>query len=78
MGRMAFEGGRIIRRFVEQYDIHCDLKPGGIFAACNNRQFAELQQKKALWESHGHEGLQLLDKTSSNLMLAPNATWALY
>lgn len=46
MGRMAFEGGRILRRFVEQYDIECDLKPGGIFAACNARQFSELQTKR--------------------------------
>lgn len=61
MGRMAFEGGRILRRFVDQYNIQCDLKPGGIFAACNTRQLDELMQKKALWESHGHEGLELLD-----------------
>ena len=61
MGRMAFEGGRILRRFVEKYDIQCDLKPGGIFAACNARQFSALEHKKTLWESHGHEGLQLLD-----------------
>ncbi|MFT7338495.1 MAG: gamma-glutamylputrescine oxidase [Marinobacter maritimus] len=62
MGEMAFEGGRIIRRFVEQYDIKCDLKPGGIFAACNKRQLSELEAKKALWESHGHMGMKLLDK----------------
>ncbi|SHK66496.1 gamma-glutamylputrescine oxidase [Marinobacter antarcticus] len=67
MGRMAFEGGRILRRFVKQYDIECDLKPGGIFAACNARQFSELQAKKALWESHGHEGLQLLDRDQLNV-----------
>ncbi len=61
MGRMAFEGGRILRRFVKDYNIQCDLKQGGVFAACNRRQFDELQEKKALWESHGHEGLELLD-----------------
>jgi gamma-glutamylputrescine oxidase len=61
MGRMAFEGGRILRRFVKDYNIQCDLKQGGLFAACNRRQFDELQEKKALWESHGHEGLELLD-----------------
>ncbi|MEH6473869.1 MAG: FAD-binding oxidoreductase [Halopseudomonas sp.] len=61
MGKMAFEGGRILRRFVEQYNIQCDLKPGGIFAACNNKQLDEMASKKALWESHGHTQLQQLD-----------------
>ncbi len=61
MGKMAFEGGSIIRRLVEQYDIQCDLKPGGIFAACNAKQLAELESKKALWESHGHQQLELLN-----------------
>ncbi len=61
MGNMAFEGGRILRRLVKQYDIQCDLKDGGIFAACNNRQMKELSAKKALWEQHGHRQLALLD-----------------
>lgn len=60
MGKMAFEGGRIIRRFTEQYNIDCHLKDGGIFAACNEKQLRELESKKALWESHGHKDLELL------------------
>ncbi|MDO6805457.1 FAD-binding oxidoreductase, partial [Wenyingzhuangia sp. 1_MG-2023] len=52
MGKMAFEGGQIIRRLVKQYDIQCDLKDGGIFAACNPKQLRELEAKKALWEQH--------------------------
>lgn len=62
MGAMAFEGGEIIRRIVKQYNIQCDLKDGGIFAACNNKQFGELKSKKALWEKHGHTQLELLEK----------------
>ncbi|MGB1090751.1 MAG: NAD(P)/FAD-dependent oxidoreductase [Oceanobacter sp.] len=61
MGKMAFEGGRIIRRLVSQYDIQCDLKDGGIFAACNSKQLKELEEKKALWEQHGHTQLDMLD-----------------
>ncbi|WP_263433905.1 NAD(P)/FAD-dependent oxidoreductase [Chromohalobacter israelensis] len=61
MGQMAFEGGRILRRFVKDYGIQCDLKEGGIFAACNRKQFDELVEKKKLWEKHGHEQLELLD-----------------
>lgn len=63
MGKMAFEGGRIIRRLVDDYSIKCDLKNGGIFAACNAKQFDELESKKALWEAHGHKELQLLSAT---------------
>ena len=62
MGKMAFEGGKIIRRLVKQYDIQCDLKNGGIFAACNTKQLDELADKKALWEKHGHTELELLSK----------------
>ncbi|WP_165855109.1 NAD(P)/FAD-dependent oxidoreductase [Marinobacter sp. JSM 1782161] len=61
MGQMAFEGGRILRRFVDQYNIQCDLKEGGIFAACNSRQFDDLVDRKKLWEAHGHTQLELLD-----------------
>ena len=62
MGAMAFEGGQIIRRLVKQYGIQCDLKDGGIFAACNAKQLHELEQKKVLWEQHGHTELELLNK----------------
>lgn len=61
MGDMAFEGAKIIRRVVEQYKIDCDLKPGGIFAACNKNQLKDLEQKKRLWESYGNKDLELLD-----------------
>ncbi|MFG1490640.1 FAD-binding oxidoreductase, partial [Oceanospirillum sp. HFRX-1_2] len=61
MGAMAFEGGEIIRGFVKKYNIDCDLKDGGIFAACNSKQMKGLEEKKALWEQHGHTQLELLD-----------------
>ncbi|WP_299198354.1 FAD-binding oxidoreductase [uncultured Amphritea sp.] len=64
MGKMAFEGGRIIRRLVDQYNIRCDLKEGGIFAACNSKQLHEMEQKKALWEAHGHTQLEMLSADS--------------
>ncbi len=60
MGKMAFEGGRIIRRLVAQYSIECDLKSGALFAACNPKQLGELEAKQALWEAHGHQQLELL------------------
>ncbi|WP_051299189.1 NAD(P)/FAD-dependent oxidoreductase [Marinobacterium litorale] len=61
LGAMAFEGGRIIRELIDRYDIQCDLKQGGIFAALNSRQMEELTRQKALWERYGYKQLQLLD-----------------
>ncbi|PXF30007.1 gamma-glutamylputrescine oxidoreductase [Pokkaliibacter plantistimulans] len=65
MGKMAFEGGEIIKSLVARYEINCDLKPGGIFAACNAKQFRELEDKKALWEAHGHKALELLSASDT-------------
>lgn len=61
LGRMAFEGGRVIRELVSGYDIPCDLKDGGLFAALTSKQARHLQAQKALWERHGHSGLSILE-----------------
>ena len=64
MGAMAFEGADIIKERVAKYNIQCDLKKGGIFAACNPKQMRELEEKKQLWERYGHKDLELLDSQS--------------
>ncbi|MFQ3229480.1 NAD(P)/FAD-dependent oxidoreductase [Reinekea sp.] len=64
LGDMAFEGGNIIRERIEKYNIDCDYKPGGIFAAFNKKQMHDLTEQKALWERYGHTGLELLDENS--------------
>lgn len=61
LGAMAFEGGRIIRDRVQRYDIRCDLKDGGVFAAVNDKQMRGLEQQQRLWERYGHQQLTLLD-----------------
>ncbi|GGX82110.1 hypothetical protein GCM10007160_06830 [Litchfieldella qijiaojingensis] len=61
LGDMPFEGNRIIRERVAQYDIQCDLKDGNLFAACNAKQFKGLIEHKALWERFGHDRLELLE-----------------
>jgi gamma-glutamylputrescine oxidase len=73
LGAMAFEGGRIIRERIAQYDIQCDFKPGGIYAALNQKQMHELQEQKALWERYGHEGLTLLDQAAIRTEIASEA-----
>lgn len=64
MAKMAFAGSELIRHRIEKYNIDCDLKHGNVFAACNPKQFADLKAKKALWESHGHNELELLSASS--------------
>ncbi|MGO2353474.1 MAG: NAD(P)/FAD-dependent oxidoreductase [Marinomonas foliarum] len=60
MAKMAFAGSELIRHRIKKYNIDCDLKHGNLFAACNKKQFEELKAKKALWERHGHNELELL------------------
>lgn len=64
LGSMAFEGGEIIRQRIEQYNIDCDYRSGGIFAAFSGRQLRELEEQKALWERYGNNQLTLLDKAA--------------
>lgn len=61
MGEMAFEGGRIIRDRIKKYDIKCDLKDGGVFAALTKKQMEHLESQKKLWERYGNTQLEMLD-----------------
>ena len=61
-GQMAFEGNRIIRERIAKYDIQCDLKNGGVFAAFTPKQMAHLEHQRKLWARHGHDKVELLDK----------------
>ena len=62
LGQMAFEGGKIIRERVAKYQIQCDLKDGGVFAALNSKHMDHLESQKRLWERYGHTQLELLDE----------------
>jgi len=61
LGDMAFEGGRIIRERIKKYDIQCDLKDGGVFAANTTKHMKHLESQKKLWERYGHTQLELMD-----------------
>ena len=62
LGQMAFEGGKIIRDCVATYQIQCDLKDGGVFAAITSKQMGHLEAQKKLWERYGNNQLELLDQ----------------
>lgn len=61
LGQMAFEGGRIIRERIAKYNIQCDLKDGGVFAANTPKHMKHLESQKKLWERYGHTQLELMD-----------------
>ncbi|MBU1332021.1 MAG: FAD-binding oxidoreductase [Gammaproteobacteria bacterium] len=61
LGDMAFEGGRIIRERIATYNIQCDLKDGGVFAANTPKHLKHLEAQKKLWERYGHTQLELMD-----------------
>ena len=61
-GQMAFEGNRIIRERIATYNIQCDLKNGGVFAAFTPKQMRHLEHQRKLWARHGHNTVDMLDK----------------
>ncbi|MGL4767447.1 MAG: NAD(P)/FAD-dependent oxidoreductase [Formosimonas sp.] len=61
-GQMAFEGNRIIRQRIEKYNIQCDLKNGGIYGAFTPKQMGHLEHQRQLWQKHGHDQVEMLDK----------------
>ena len=62
IGDMAFEGNRIIRERIARYNIACDLKNGGVFAAFNDKQMHHLEAQQKLWASYGYDKVELLDQ----------------
>ncbi|MFG6203510.1 NAD(P)/FAD-dependent oxidoreductase [Pseudomonas retamae] len=61
LGSMIFEGADIIRSRIKEYDIQCDYRPGGIFAALNKKQLSGLAEQKRSWERYGNRHLKMLD-----------------
>lgn len=70
---MIFEGGDIIRDLINTYDIQCDHKPGGVFAALNHKQMRGLEEHKTNWERFGNDQLSLLDKNQMREALGTDA-----
>ncbi|KUE80613.1 gamma-glutamylputrescine oxidoreductase [Aeromonas schubertii] len=62
LGNMLFEGGDIIRERIERYQIQCDFRQGGVFAADTEKQLHELKAQKERWGRWGNDQMELLDK----------------
>ena len=62
LGKMSLEGGNIIRERIAKYNISCDLRHGGFFAAFTDKQIREMDHVRRHWEKHGHTGLEMVSK----------------
>ena len=62
LAEMMFEGAQIIRERVSKYNIQCDLKNGGVYAALSKKKVKALEEQKELWEKWGHKNLELIDR----------------
>jgi gamma-glutamylputrescine oxidase len=70
LGRMAMEGGDIIRERVATYGIDCALRPGGLIAAFTSRQMRGLEHAQKVWAAHGYAHIQLLDRAATRKAVA--------
>lgn len=61
VGSLVQEGASVIREFVHEFNMQCDIKPRNIFVAFNTRQMRDLEAKQKLWASHGMNDHELLD-----------------
>ncbi|MGV3573911.1 MAG: NAD(P)/FAD-dependent oxidoreductase [Devosia sp.] len=64
VGGLVQEGAGIIYDWVERYGIDCDLKRGNIYAAYTEQHMRDLEAKKALWQRHGMDDHELLDRAA--------------
>ena len=64
IGTMVQEGGSIIRRFVADYAIDCDLKKHNLYVGLNAKHLEALRDKQILWQRHGIDNFEFLDATA--------------
>jgi gamma-glutamylputrescine oxidase len=62
VGQLVTRGGKIMRRFIADYNIDCDLKEKNIFAVFNDSQLKDLKDTHALWQGHGMRDREMLDR----------------
>lgn len=64
VGGLLTRGNGIIRRFIADYGIQCDLKEKNLYAAYTEAHMRELRDKQALWARYGMNDHELLDKAA--------------
>lgn len=64
VGGLLQEGAGIIRGFVAEHRIDCDLKSLNVYTALNTRHLAALEAKLELWGRFGMHDHELLDRNA--------------
>ncbi len=64
VGSLVQEGASVIRYFVNEHAIDCDLKRRNIYVAFNTRQMRELESKQQLWRHYGMDDHEMLDQSA--------------
>ncbi|MDI3324858.1 FAD-binding oxidoreductase [Pontibacterium granulatum] len=57
----VLEGCQIIRDFITEFDIDCDLKDGHAGLATSTRQFEAMKHEQAVWARCGHDDIIVKD-----------------
>jgi gamma-glutamylputrescine oxidase len=70
LGRMALEGGEIIRSRVAKYGIDCALVAGGMMTALTGRQMRFLEHEEKVWARHGHGSMEMVDRAGLKRIVA--------
>ncbi len=60
LGGLVQEGAGVIRQFVADYNIDCDLKKYNVYVAFNAKQMQGLKEKQTLWQRFGMDDHELL------------------
>jgi gamma-glutamylputrescine oxidase len=79
LGRMALEGGHIIRERVAKYNIDCALRAGGMITAFTARQMRHLDHARKVWAQHGHTTMAMVDRAGlANIVATDRYVGGLY
>ncbi|PID60733.1 MAG: gamma-glutamylputrescine oxidoreductase [Gammaproteobacteria bacterium] len=62
VGSLVTEGNAIIRHFISEHSIECDLKEKNVYVGFHARHLREFKEKQALWRKHGMDDHELLDR----------------
>ena len=72
LGKMALEGGQIIRDRTEKYAIDCALVAGNVVTAFTARQMRGLEHAAKVWAQHGHTAMTMVDRAGLAPIVATN------
>jgi gamma-glutamylputrescine oxidase len=76
LGEMMMEGAKVIRERIAKYNISCDLKNGGVYAAMTPKKVRQLHEHKELWEKWGNKDLRIVEDATEVRKYVNSARYA--